>query len=285
MILVTGAAGKSGKAVVRALVAKGAKVRAFIRNPDHAGSLLALGAAEVSFGSFEDTHALAQAAAGARAIYHICPNVSRDEVAYARAVAVAARTRGVKRFVYHSVLHPQIEAMSHHWQKMRVEEMLFAAGFDLTVLQPTAYMQNILGAWDDIVRDGVFRFPYPPATRLSLVDLDDVGEAAAIVLTHDGHGGATYELAGTAALSQPEVASSLAAALGRDVRAEDVPLAAWQARARSAGMGEYELATLTAMFRYYAEHGLIGNPNTLHWLLGRAPTTLEVFLKRQQVKS
>ena len=87
------------------------------------------------------------AAAGAQAIYHICPNVSRDEVAYARAVAAAARAHGVRRFVYHSVLHPQIEAMPHHWQKMRVEEMLFAAGFDLTVLQPAAYMQNILGVW------------------------------------------------------------------------------------------------------------------------------------------
>jgi uncharacterized protein YbjT (DUF2867 family) len=285
MILVTGAAGKSGKAVVRALAAKGARVRAFIRNPDHAGSLSALGAAEVNFGSFEDARALAQAAAGAQAVYHICPNVSRDEVAYARAVAVAARTHGVKRFVYHSVLHPQIEAMPHHWQKMRVEEMLFASGFDLTVLQPTAYMQNLLGVLDDIVRDGVFRFPYPPATRLSLVDLDDVGEVAAIVLTQDRHGGATYELVGTPALSQREVASLLATALGRDVRAEDVPLAAWQVRARAAGIGEYELATLSAMFRYYAEHGLMGNPNTLHWLLGRAPTSLEVFLKRQQAKS
>jgi NAD(P)H dehydrogenase (quinone) len=146
-------------------------------------------------------------------------------------------------------------------------------------------MQNILGVWDGIVRDGVFRFPYPPATRLSLVDLDDVGEAAAIVLTQDGHAGASYELAGTPGLSQTEIASSLAAALGRDVRAEGVPLAAWEARARAAGMGAYELATLGAMFGYYAEHGLVGNPNTLRWLLGRAPTSLEVFLKRQQVKS
>ena len=124
-----------------------------------------------------------------------------------------------------------------------------------------------------------------PATRLSLVDLDDVGEVAAIVLTQDRHGGATYELVGTPALSQREVASLLATALGRDVRAEDVPLAAWQVRARAAGIGEYGSATLSAMFRYYAEHGLIGNPNTLHWLLGRAPTSLEVFLKRQQAKS
>jgi NAD(P)H dehydrogenase (quinone) len=285
MILVTGAAGKSGKAVVKALVAKDARVRAFVRNPDHAASLLALGAAEVSFGSFEDVRALGLAASGVQAVYHICPNVSRDEVAYARAVAAAARMHGVKRFVYHSVLHPQIEAMPHHWQKMRVEEMLFAAGLDLTVLQPTAYMQNILGLWDGIVHDGAFKFPYPPATRLSLVDLRDVGEAAAIVLTQDGHGGATYELVGTPALSQTEVAASLAAVVGRDVRAEEVPLAQWEARARAGGIGEYERATLAAMFRYYAEHGLIGNPNTLRWLLGRAPTSLADFLARERSKS
>jgi NAD(P)H dehydrogenase (quinone) len=280
MILVTGAAGKSGRAVVEALAAKGAAVRAFIRNPAQAGTLLALGAAEVSFGSLEDARALAQAAAGVRAIYHICPNVSRDEVAYARAVATAARAHGVTRFVYHSVLRPQIEAMPHHWQKMRVEEMLFAAGFDLTVLQPTAYMQNILGVWDGIVRDGVFRFPYPAATRLSLIDLDDVGEAAAVVLTQEGHGGATYELAGTPALSQSEVAAALGAALGRDVRAEAEPLAAWEAHARAGGMGEYERATLAAMFRYYAAHGLLGNTHVLRSLLGRAPTGLAAFLAR-----
>ena len=286
MILVTGAAGKTGKAMVKALVAKGAQVRAFIRNPEHAGSLLALGAAEVSFGSFEDRRALAQAAAaGVQAIYHICPNVSRDEVAYARAVAAAARTHGITRFVYHSVLHPQIEAMPHHWQKMRVEEMLFVSGFDLTVLQPTAYMQNILSAWDGIVRAGVFKFPYPAQTRLSLVDLDDVGEAAAIVLTQGGHGGATYELAGTPALSQIEVASLLSRALGRDVRGEEEPLEAWQARAGAAGMGEYEQATLAAMFRYYAQRGLIGNANTLRSLLGRAPTGLASFFERERVKS
>jgi NAD(P)H dehydrogenase (quinone) len=285
MILVTGAAGKSGKAVVKALAAKGARVRALIRNPEHARALLALGAGEVSFGSFEDARGLSQAAAGVRAIYHICPNVSRDEIVYARAVAAAARTHGVRRFVFHSVLHPQIEAMPHHWQKMRVEEMLFVAGFDLTVLQPTAYMQNILGVWDGIVRDGVFKFPYPAETRLSLVDLDDVGEAAAIVLTQGSHGGATYELAGTPALSQAEVATLLSRVLGREVRAEEEPLAAWEARAHALGMGDYERATLAAMFRYYAKHGLIGNPNTLRWLLGRAPTNLASFFERERLQS
>ncbi len=280
MILVTGASGKTGKAAVKALVAKGAKVRALVRRPEHAGTLKALGAAEVSVGSFEDPQALARAAAGTRAIYHICPNVSRDEVAYAQAIAAAARAQNVPRFVYHSVLHPQIEAMPHHWQKMRTEEMLFAAGFDLTILQPIAYMQNIFGAWRGVVADGVFRVPYPVETRLCLVDLHDVAEAAALVLTTDGHSGAIYELVGTGPLSQTEVAAAIGAALKRNVRAEAETVDAWEARARAAGMGEHERRTLAAMFRYYADHGLIGNPNTLSWLLGRAPTSLARYLGR-----
>jgi uncharacterized protein YbjT (DUF2867 family) len=278
MILVTGAAGKTGKAVIKALAARHAAVRALVRNPAHAAPLKALGAAEVVVGGFDDAAALNRAGAGTQAIYHICPNVSPDEVGYARAVAAAARENGVRRFVFHSVLHPQIEAMPHHWAKMRTEEMLFAADFELTVLQPTAYMQNILGAWHAIVADGVFRVPYPVAARISLVDLDDVAEAAALVLTEDGHAGATYELVGTKPLSPSAVAAAIGVALKRDVRAETESIEAWDARVAAAGMGAHERATLAAMFRYYAAHGLSGNPNTLSWLLGRAPTRLADFL-------
>ncbi len=280
MILVTGAAGKTGRAVIEALAARRVVTRALTRNPENAESLKALGATEVCIGGFEDPRALAQAAAGARAVYHICPNVSPDEVAYARAVAAAALVQGVTRFVYHSVLHPQIEEMPHHFAKMRAEEMLFAAGLELTVLQPTAYMQNILGASSGIVGDGVFRVPYPVEARLCLVDLHDVAEAAALVLTQEGHNGATYELVGTKPLSQTEVAATIGAALGRGVRAEAETVAAWEDRARAADMGEHERVTLAAMFRYYAQHGLIGNPNTLRWLLGRTPNDLARFLGR-----
>jgi NAD(P)H dehydrogenase (quinone) len=178
------------------------------------------------------------------------------------------------------VLHPQIEAMPHHWQKMRVEEMLLASGFDLTVLRPTAYMQNIHNVWDGIIADGMFRVPYPAETRLSLVDLDDVGEAAAIVLMQHGHSGATYELVGTKPLSQTEVASAIGVALGRVVRVEAETPTAWETRAATRGVGEQERAALAAMFRYYASHGLIGSTNTLRWLLGRPPNDLAAFLGR-----
>jgi NAD(P)H dehydrogenase (quinone) len=280
MILVTGAAGKTGMAVVAALAARGARVRALVRNPAQAPAMTALGATDIALGSFGDGDALLRAAAGAEAIYHICPNVSPHELAYARAVAAAARGCGVARFVYHSVLHPQIEAMPHHWRKLRVEEMLWSEGFALTVLQPTAYMQNIAGAWRGIVADGVLRVPYPVETRLSLVDLHDVAAAAALVLTEDGHAGATYELVGTEPMSQLEVAAAIGAALRRQVRAQAQSIEDWDAHARAASVGDDERAALVAMFRYYAAHGLCGNANTLRWLFGRAPNSFADFIRR-----
>ena len=78
----------------------------------------------------------------------------------ARVVIGAAREADVEHLVFHSVLHPQIEAMPHHWQKMRVEELLLQSGLHYTILQPTIYMQNILASWDAISQNGVYPVPY-----------------------------------------------------------------------------------------------------------------------------
>lgn len=282
MILITGVAGKTGRAVIAALAAKGEAVRAFVRRETSADTVRRAGALEVVVGQMDDVDALTQAMRGARAIYHICPNVSPHEFVYGEAVTRAAGQAGVGRLVYHSVLRPHIAAMPHHWEKARVEEMLFASGMAFTVLQPAAYMQNILAAWPAIVGEGVFRVPYPAATRLSLVDLDDVAEAAAIVLTQPGHDGAVYELVGTSGLSQTEVAAVLSHALSYEVRAVEQPLEEWSARARASGLDDDARETLIRMFDYYAAHGLVGNPNVLGWLLGRAPATLAAFAARQR---
>ncbi|HTF79575.1 MAG TPA: NmrA family NAD(P)-binding protein, partial [Bradyrhizobium sp.] len=218
--------------------------------------------------------------AGTNAVYHICPNMSPHELPFARALVAATVTHGVRRLVYHSVLHPQIEAMPHHWAKLRVEEMLFSSGLDITILQPTAYMQNSLAEWNRIAGDGLYRVPYPVVTKLSLVDLDDVAEAAALVLTEAGHSGASYELVGTTPMSQIEVAETFGHALQRDVRAEAEPIEVWNHRARNTGMDDYPRETLTKMFQAYARDGLKGNPNVLGWLLKRPPTSLAAFATR-----
>src|SRR5262245_30983114 len=197
MILVTGAAGKSGRAVIRALARRGASVRAWVRRPDQAQSVRQEGASEVVVGDLADRSLLHQAMTGTTALCLICPNMHPDEVEIGSAAVVAAQSAGVRHFVYHSVFHPQTEAMPHHWHKLRVEELIFASGLPFTVLQPAVYMQNLLGQWAELQRTGILANPYPPESRLSLVDLEDVGEAAAIVLTQAGHLGATYELAGS----------------------------------------------------------------------------------------
>jgi len=285
--LVTGAAGKTGRAVIRALVARGQVVRALVRRPESPGgdlrqaqSVKELGVQEVVTGDLRDPVAVGQAVRDSRTIYHICPNMHPDEAAIGQVVMAAARSAGVQHFVYHSVLHPQVEAMPHHWLKMRVEEQLFESGLSYTILQPAAYMQNVLAQWSSITQEGIYPVPYRVETRLGMVDLDDVAEAAAVVLTEAGHAGATYELAGAEALSQIEVASALADSLGRPVCAKTVAVETWERRARASGLGSYQIETLVKMFRYYEEHGFWGNPHVLSWLLGRPPTTFVAFCRR-----
>ena len=155
MILVTGASGKTGRAVVRALVARGAAVRALVYRPAQVQPLRELGARQVIAGDMRDRPTVERAAQGVRALYHICPNMSPDEFIIGRTVVGAARSAGLSHIVYHSVLHPQTEAMPHHWAKLRVEEHLFECGLPYTILQPAAYMQNILAGWRSILEDGV----------------------------------------------------------------------------------------------------------------------------------
>jgi len=275
MILVTGAGGKTGRAIVRALVARGTAVDAFVHREAHVAPLRALGARHVRVGSLDNYAALGEAVRGAEAVYHLAPNVSPDEFLFGQTVAAATHEANVRRLVFHSVLRPEIEAMPHHWEKARVEEMLAVSRLEVTVLRPTAYMQNLLQGWPAIVKDGVYRVPYSVEARISLVDLGDVAEIAARILCEKGHEGATYELVGTKPLSQVEVAETLADALGRPVRVAAESIEDWSARAK--GLSDYARDALIKMFRYYDRHGLAGDPAVLRRLLGREPRTLSEF--------
>ncbi len=280
MILVSGAAGKTGRAVIRALVAKGESVRALVYRPEQARLFEKVGAREVIAGDMRVRATMDRATRGVRAVYHICPNVVPDEAVIGQVAIAAARSAGVEHFCYHSVLHPQVEAMPHHWEKMRVEAQLFESGLRYTILQPTAYMQNVLAHWDQILEQGTYPVPYAVETRLSLVDLEDVAKAAAIILTEPGHAGATYELVGERAMTQIEIAEVLGHKLGRPVRAEEVPLDGWEQQARAAGLGDYQVKTLLKMFRYYEQYGFWGSSRVLGWLIRRPPTTFAAFVER-----
>ena len=178
MILVTAAGGKTGQAVIRALARKKAVVRALLLRREHEPVLQALGAADVMVGDMRDPHTLARALDGVKGVYHICPAVQPDEAAIGIGIITAARAAHVELFVYHSVLHPQIAALTHHAQKLCVEAELIPSGLAYTILQPASYMQNMLDGWGRIADLGIYATMYGIDARMSLVDLDDVGEVA-----------------------------------------------------------------------------------------------------------
>lgn len=283
MILVTGGGGKTGLAVIRALHGVGVSVRAMVHREASIGKARSAGADQTVVGELGNQADLQMALRSVDAVYAICPNMVAEEFGMLTGLIEAAGREDVRRFVYHSVMHPQVEAMPHHWQKLRVEERLIESGLDFIILQPASYMQNLKGYWDEVVGQGVYRVPYPIETRLSLVDLDDVAAAAAAVLTQNGHVGATYELSGPEAFTQDQVAQALGRVIGREVEAQEMPLADWLARPETQAMGTYQRQTLAAMFRFYATHGLVGNPHVLSWLLGRPPMRLPDVLSREFV--
>ena len=279
MILITGAGGKTGRTLIKSL-SKAESVGAFVHREEHVSVVKSLGAEKVVVGDMRDGAAIHFAMQGARSVYHICPNMNPDEAVIGKLVIDAARESGIEHFVYHSVLHPQAEKMKHHWQKLRLEEMIFESGLSFTILQPAPYMQNLLAGWKSIAEDGVLRVPYSVNSKFSFVDLEDVAEVAKIILTEPGHTNATYELAGTLPISHIEAAEILSRMLKRDVRAEKEGIGRFAGRLRAAGISEYAVENLVKMFEYYDQWGLMGNPNVLRWILRREPTSLEIYVKR-----
>lgn len=278
-IVVAGAAGKTGLAIIRALARRGETVRAYVFREHHADAVVAAGAKRVAFGNLRDLTAYRHALDEAQALYHLAPNVDPDEEDIGYTAITAALDMGVKRFVYHSVMHPQVEAMPHHWAKLRVEEMLVTSTLDYTILQPAAYMQNALAQIRDIVEEGVYRVPYPVETAMSIVDLEDVAEVAARVLIEPGHERASYELAGPEVLTQTRMAEIMSEVLEIKVRAEEISRHDWT-MGPGKRVSEAGREMLLMMFRHYAMHGFRGNPGVLGWLLGREPNTFADVLRR-----
>lgn len=261
MVAVVGAAGKTGRAVVTALRSQSISVRPLVRRPSGLDEEVAV--------DLLDSRSLRAGLEGAHAVYHMAPNMHPAEFEMGRRVITVAQDLGVERIVYHSVLHPQLESMPHHWDKLRVEGTIINSPLRWTILQPAPYVQNFKRP-----ADGILRIPYRSDALFSFVDLIDVAEAAATVLTRDEFDYGIYELAGPLVTSVAEIARGLG------VRVESVDSLSWQREALAGGMSPQTVTRLTAMFEHYDHHGLVGNPAALAMILGRPPTNaLDALLR------
>jgi uncharacterized protein YbjT (DUF2867 family) len=267
VIVVTAAGGPTGTAVVRALWSRGEPVRALVGSGRPHPELTAL-SVDVATADLTAPDAVAPLLAGADALYLIWPNFDPAEATGAAALLAAARDAGVGRVVYHSVLRPQARVMAHHAAKDRVEEVLDSSGLAWRVLQPCAYADNLDGPVAAAGATGLFRSAWGLEQAQSLVDLRDVADAAAVLLTEDGLDGGTFEVVGPQPLTAPRIAEVLTARLGREIVAVDVvpdgPVPP---------VSDYAAHCTRLMFDHYRAHGFTGSSRVLEALLHRPART------------
>ncbi|WP_315115641.1 NmrA family NAD(P)-binding protein [uncultured Clostridium sp.] len=282
MILITGANGQTGRAIIKALLSKGERIRAFVHTTEQIQEIKSLGEMEAVAGDMMDKKVVDEAFIGVSAVYHICSAVNPLEVEIGQMIINAACSAKVEHFVYHSVLHSILQDMPHHQKKLMVEELLVNSGIPYTIIQPAVFMQNILESWNSLSEKGIFqqKFFTTQETRMCMVDLEDLAEAASIILTSPGHTGATYELCGSENLSLSDMIAAMEQHFGREIKVETPQDEMFAAQLKKLGVGDYQVNTLLKMFQHYNEHGFIGNPNVLTWILGRKPNDFSSFILR-----
>lgn len=282
MILITGANGQTGRAIIKALLSKGERIRAFVHTTEQIQEIKSLGEIEVFAGDMMNQKAVDEALIGISTVYHICSAVNPNEVEIGQMVINAARKARVEHFVYHSVLHSVLQDMPHHQKKLKVEELIVNSGIPYTIIQPAVFMQNILESWKSLSEKGIFqqKFFTTQETRMCMVDLEDLAEAVSIILTNTGYTGATYELCGPENLSLSDILAVMELHFGLEIKVETPQDEMFAAQLKKHGVGDYKVNTLLKMFQHYNEHGFVGNPNVLTWILGRKPNDFSSFILR-----
>ncbi|WP_415959870.1 NAD(P)H-binding protein [Streptomyces sp. 021-4] len=209
MILVTGATGNVGSALLKELQLCGAgPLRALTR--DTARAALPVGVEAVE-GDFSRTASLEPALQGVRSLFLLSRMGPDTEI------LKAARRAGVEHVVLVSSItvqtHPHLGPAE---ENLTVEDLLKASGMAWTILRPTQFASNALW-WADAIRaHGTVRVPYADV-GLPTVHPADIASVSRLALTESGHRERTYALTGPERITPRQQAGAIAAALGREV--------------------------------------------------------------------
>lgn len=281
MILVTGASGQVGCAVIRALSQRDLKVRAFIHRASNVEKVKNAGAAEAFVGDMNEEKDLKEAFLDVDTVYYICSAANPKEDEIGEKMIQIAKEQGNVYFVYHSVLHSVLQDMPHHRKKLHVEQMLVDSGLDYTIVQPTVFMQMLMPAVKSVQNGGPLlqKFYTSGDTQMNLVDLDDFAEAVAVILSNRDYVNGTFELCGKENYSRQDIEAAFSEAAGRDVKSVFIPDETFLGQAKL-DPADYSAQVLMTMFRHYNTHSFRGNSIVLSQILGREPHTLYQFLRK-----
>jgi uncharacterized protein YbjT (DUF2867 family) len=250
-VLITGATGNVGSAVLDNLGTTDFSLRALVHNESKVRTMSDRGV-EVVVGDFLEPESLAPALEGVSTLLLITPH-HPEQVAQATNVIEVARGSGNDpRIVRLSVAQASHEAPTKNCrQHAQIEEELISSGLPYTILRPTTFMQNTLATARTVCSESRIYQPFKDG-KLGMIDVRDIGEVAAKTLAEEGHEGKTYTLTGPKAISFYDIAEMLSEVLGKKV--DYVPISLEKAKEAMLGMGLSEWKT-EVLIEYARAHG------------------------------
>jgi uncharacterized protein YbjT (DUF2867 family) len=229
-ILITGATGRQGGAVIRHLAPKGWKLRALTRNTNSAAAQdLAHQGVEIVQGDLENPASLESAAHGAYGVFSVqdfWAVGAKREVQQGKNLAEAAKKAGVLHFVYSSVGGAERNSGIDHWEsKWEIEKHIRRLGLPATMLRPVAFMENYYVDQVEIgILKGKLMDPIRADKPYQTIATDDIGAFAALAFERPGDFiGLELEIAGSE-LTNPEAAQVFSRVLGKPVKFRKLPM-------------------------------------------------------------
>jgi len=277
MILITGASGNAGGAVLREVLKTGSDVRAMVRSKEDTAKVPQ--GADAVVADFADKPSLRRALESVDTVYLVCSPV-RELVELESNMIDACREAGVKHIVLNSAVGAGDYSKSFPSWHRKVEDKLKGSGLAHTILRPNGFMQNSIAYFAASIRaQGAF-YQSTGDAKISHLDLRDIAAVAASVLRSPSlHTGKIYELNGPEALSYKEVAEKISKATGRKVQYVDIPPDAQRKALSDMGMPDFMVTALLELQEYYVSGKASRVDGTLESLINRAPTKMDDFLK------
>jgi uncharacterized protein YbjT (DUF2867 family) len=274
-VLITGATGNTGRALLDALAGRGSPVRAMVRTEADRSKLPA--GVDVAVADFDDAAAVAAALDGAQQAYLVTPSSERAEEQQKSFADLAAKA-GTRHLVVLSQLgsgtDSPVRFLRYH---AAVEQHVRDLGIGYTFLRPNLFFQGLLPFAGSISAEGKFFAPIGDA-RVSAVDVRDIAAVAAVALTQAGHEGATYTLTGPEDITHSQIAAALTAALGRTVTFIDVPPEAFADSIRAV-LPPWQVDGLLEDYAHYRRGEAAAVSPAVAEITGQAPRSIEQFAR------
>jgi uncharacterized protein YbjT (DUF2867 family) len=285
MILITGASGTVGRAVLNEVLKNGQALRAMYRTEEDARRA-PVGVATV-VADFASKDSLKTALEGVETVFLVCspiPELTELE----NNVVDACRDSGVTHIVLNSAMGAADYPKSFPSWHRRVEDKLQASGLGYTILRPNGFMQNIVAFYAPSIRAQGSFYAAMGNAQISYIDVRDVACVAALALGSPAtHAGKTYELNGPDAVACADIAERISQIANRQVTFVDIPEDVQRKSMLDLGMPAWQVQALLELQQYY-KNGQGGQvTDVLQTLLGRPPVNVNQFLEefKEQFRS